>query len=81
MAFYFSSREKVKELHSEGLEEAVADFRDLQLDVLAALNEGVGRGGQVSPARAWYMPESDYYFYSADKSRWWEEYYPPALPF
>lgn len=71
----------MKELHSEGLEEAVADFQDLQLDVLAVLNEGVGRGGQVSPARAWYMPESDYYFYSADRNRWWEEYYPPALPF
>lgn len=68
-------------MHSEGLEEEVARFRELQSDVLAILNEGVGRAGRGSPARAWYMPESDYYFYSADKSRWWEDYYPPALPF
>lgn len=73
---------QVKDQYSEGLEEEVAKFRELQTDVLAVLNEGVGRGGTVSPARAWYMPESDYFFYSTDKSKWYtEEYYPEPLPF
>eukprot|EP00752_Nemacystus_decipiens_P001803 g1742.t1 len=74
--------EKVKDRYSEGLEEEVAKFRELQTEVLAVLNEGVGRAGTVSPARAWYMPESDYFFYSTDKTKWYtEEYYPEPLPF
>lgn len=73
---------QVKEQYAEGLEEEVAQFRELQSDVLAVLNEGVGRGGRVSPARAWYIPESDYFFYSADKTKWnTEDYYPAPLPF
>lgn len=38
-------------------------------------------GSQDSPARDWYMPESDYFFYSADKTKWWEKDYPPAVAF
>lgn len=73
---------QVKDQYSEGLEEEVAKFQELQTDVKAVLNEGIGRGGKVSPARAWYMPESDYFFYSTDKSKWYtEEYYPEPLPF
>lgn len=68
----------MKELHSDGLEEAVREFRMLQSDVLSFLDEDKT---DDSPARGWYMPESDYYFYSADKTKWWEEDYPPALPF
>ncbi|CAM9624227.1 unnamed protein product [Laminaria digitata] len=68
---------EVRELHSDGLEEAVREFRVLQSDVLSFLDEEP----TDSPARGWYMPESDYYFYSADKASWWQEEYAPALPF
>lgn len=68
---------QVKEQYSEGLEEAVRKFKELQAMVLEVLNEE----SQSSPAREWYMPESDYYFYSADKGKWWHEDYPPPLPF
>lgn len=70
-------RPQVRELHSDGLEEAVREFRALQSDVLSFLDEEP----MDSPARDWYMPESDYYFYSTDKTTWWQEDYSPVLPF
>ena len=72
-----SAASQVRELHSDGLEEAVREFRVLQVEVLSFLDEDP----MDSPARGWYMPESDYYFYSADKAKWWQEEYAPALPF
>lgn len=50
----------------------------LQEEVLNYLE---GPEGEESPAREWYMPESDYYFYSADKDLWWQRDYPDPLPF
>lgn len=68
----------MKEVYSEGLEEAVKEFQDLQAVVLDYLK---GPEGAESPACEWYMPESDYYYYSANKTSWSQPDYPPALPF
>lgn len=68
---------QIKAKYSEGLEEAVQHFRDLQI----MMHDYFNAGSQDSPARHWYMPESDYFFYSADKTKWWEKDYPPAVAF
>ncbi|CAM9372174.1 unnamed protein product [Ascophyllum nodosum] len=69
--------DRIKAEYSAGLDDAVRNFRGLQSKMLRYLDT-VPRN---SSAREWYMPESDYYFYSADKSKWWEEDYPPAVEF
>lgn len=69
---------QVKALHTEGLKEAVKEFQELQAVVLDYLESPEG---EESPAREWYMPESDYYYYNADKALWGKSEYPPALPF
>lgn len=68
---------QVKEVNGEGLEESVREFQGLQKDLLSFLRDPRAN----SSARQWYMPESDYYFYSADSNFWWMQDYPPALPF